>query len=156
MFGFKKKPAVTISKMDIDFYQESKALEKRLRAVLLELGKAAGRKYNSSLILESLGWLKPYGIEDGGNFSFGVHTKGIRYTGMFSDYYGNLGSVFAAVEHVIGRWRIYKAKKLSRTQMDRGVRFLEAFLPQNVFGDTRVGNLAKGYTFNIRKYLKGK
>jgi hypothetical protein len=155
--GFKKHDAaIPICKMDIDFYQESKKLEIRLRAVILEIGKIANTKYHTTQILESLNWLKPYGVTDGTNFSFNVRGNAIRYTGIFTDYTCNLGMVFLGIEHEINRWKIYKIKKLSGKQMERGIRFLERFIPENAFTDNRKGCLAKGYTFDLRKYLRGK
>jgi hypothetical protein len=155
-FFKRREAAVPISRMDIDFYQESKHLEIRLRAVILEIGKIANTKYHSTLILESLNWLKPYGVTDSTNFSFGVHGEGIRYSGIFTDYTCNLGMVFQGIEHIINRWKIYKIKKLSGKQMERGIRFLERFIPEDAFTDNRKGCLSKGYTFDLRKYLRGK
>jgi hypothetical protein len=155
-FFKRREAAVPISRMDIDFYQESKKLEIRLRAVILEIGKIALKRFHTTQILESLNWLKPYGITDSTNFSFGVHGEGIRYTGIFTDYTCNLGMVFQAIEYVINSWKIYKTKKLPCVKMERRVRFLERFIPEDAFTDNRKGCLAKGYTFDLRKYLRKK
>jgi hypothetical protein len=155
-FGKKKPTRVSLASVDIDFYQESKNLEARLRAALLALGKIANTRYHSTLVFEALGWLKPYGISDDTNFSFNVRAKGIRYFGMFTDYCGNVGLVYAAIEHTINRWKLYKVKKLTGKQMNRAVRFLESLIPHDAFVVGRTGSLAKGYTFDLRKLLEKK
>lgn len=145
----------SITNIDIGFYQESRNFEIRFHQVLVDLGKEFDRKgLDATCIFNCIKFLNPCSSFLNDGINLGVKAKGLRYDGIF---YGYVAVTLAAVQHILNRWQQYinNTGKITARQIDREIRFLENLIPRKVFGDQIFGSYAKGYTFNLRKCLRG-
>lgn len=146
----------SITNIDIGFYRESQNFKNRFYRVLVDLGKEFDHKgLDATCLFDCIKFLNPCSSFLNDGIDLGIKTKGLRYDGIF---YGFVAITIAAVQHILNRWQQYinNTSKISAKQIDREIRFLENLAPRKAFDDQIFGSYAKGYTFNLRKYLKRK
>jgi hypothetical protein len=142
----------SITNIDIGFYRESQDFKNRLIKVLINLSK----EFKVTGLADCIIFLNPSSSFLNDGISLGIITKGFRYNGIFYGEKGFIAATIAAIQHILNRWQQYinNTGKVSAKQINREIRFLENLISRKAFDDQIFGSYAKGYTFNLRKYLK--
>jgi hypothetical protein len=144
--------------IDLAFYRESQNFKIRLYNLILEFAKEfKHRRLNGNAILDCQKYLNKSSDFINSGIDLGIQVKGFRYNGIFYGYKGFIPAILAALQNILNRWQHYinkTDKKIRAKQIDRGMRFLENLLSRKAFDDILYGTNEKGYTFNLRKYLR--
>jgi hypothetical protein len=144
--------------IDLAFYRESQNFKIRLYDLILEFADEFKRRHlNENTMLDCLRYLNKSSEFLNSGIDLGIQTKGFRYNGIFYGGKGYIPAILAALQSILNRWQHYinrTNKKIRAKQINRGVRFLENLLPRKAFDDILYGTNEKGYTFNLRKYLR--
>jgi hypothetical protein len=143
--------------IDLAFYRESQNFKIKFGKVIFDLAKEFKRRHlNENTILDCLIYLNKSSEFLNSGIDLGIQAKGFRYNGIFYGDKGYIPAILAALQDILNRWQHYinRDKEITAKQIDRGIRFLENLLPRKAFDDQVFGTNEKGYTFNLRKYLR--
>lgn len=146
----------SMTNIDVGFYQESQNFKIRFHRVLVNLGNELKHKgLDATCMFDCIKFLNPCSSFLDSGIDLGIKNKGLRYNGVF---YGYVATTIAAVQHILNRWQQYinNTGTVTAKQIDREIRFLENLVSRKAFNDQIFGSYAKGYTFDLREYLKEK